>query len=238
MRFPYLFSFVMSRLLCLSLSFFLVCGLLEAADFEVSVSTTYFSRYLSEGRDDLEEGGLIGTEVAAAWHGFSAYTFWADALADEFGEFEAGVAYTRALGPVEVTVGCGLTDDLYGEPDDREIAVEVAGELPGGFVGAASWTNSFLEDGSAIELFLARPVELADGALVLEPSLLQIFDFGLASPDYDGPSNLEVALLTAWWVHERIAIVGSVHHSFAQEDVERDGGGDLSWFTVGVSASL
>ena len=66
--------------------------------------------------------------------------------------------------------------------------------------------------------------------------LTQTYDDGYASEDYNGPNRREAGVQLRWKVLPALDLHAGWQHSWAGEDVRRDGGDDLSWGQAGLTS--
>ena len=64
----------------------------------------------------------------------------------------------------------------------------------------------------------------------------QTYDDGYASEDYNGPNHREAGVQLRWKVLPALDLHAGWQHSWAGEDVRRDGGDDLSWGQAGLTS--
>jgi hypothetical protein len=73
---------------------------------------------------------------------------------------------------------------------------------------------------------------------MLEPYVLEGFDFGYASQEHDGPNNLQSGFDLSLGMTDAMNIVASFGHSWAYKDVQNDGLGDVSLGAIGLSTEF
>lgn len=122
--------------------------------------------------------------------------------------------------------------------DDDELFFELISELAAGFQLSLNTVYSLEAEGSFVEVALGYPLAFFDGRLVLEPYLREGFDFGYRTDAHDGLSNFQAGLEASYALDDRFNIVAFLAHSWAQEDVEREGLGDVSWGGIGLTAGF
>lgn len=88
-----------------------------------------------------------------------------------------------------------------------------------------------------MEAGLARGFELFSERFVLTPAAMYVWDFGYWTKAFDGPNHWQVQLDFAFALSEHWSMFGYYAHSFALEDIKREGlgDGDLDWWGVGLS---
>ena len=223
-----------------------LCGLIGASTAYTQTAsgpafdftTTWESKYVSEGRDNLEDGGILAFEAAAEWRGLTAGAWLAAGDSESYEELNLYAEYGFELGPVAAYAGHTRLEFLEDDESDNEISAGIAiTDIPY-VIPALDYTYSTEADGGFVELSFRSEAELLDGRLALEPYVLEGFDFGYASEEYDGPNNFQVGIDFGLEITDQISVIGSAAHSWAHGDVRRDGLGDVSWMSVGVSVGF
>lgn len=201
-------------------------------------AATWESKYVSEGRNNLPEGGISTISVGAAWQGMSARVWYAAAQSESYDELQGIIEYRFGVGPVETYASYTRLEFLDDGLSDNEF---VAGVVFGNIlniVPAAEYKYSTEAEGGYLEVSLRSEFNTAHGRLRLEPYVLEGFDFGYASAGHDGPNNFRLGVDFAWALTDRTSLVGSVAHSWAHQDVKNEQLGDESWVTIGFAAEF
>ncbi|MFO8027601.1 MAG: hypothetical protein R6U56_08045 [Opitutales bacterium] len=199
-------------------------------------TTTWESKYVENGRNELHEGGIFTMEAIAAYEGFSlgAWSVLADSV--DYKELQLTAAYAATLKGIELVGGWTHLEFDPDSADDDELFLEISPGSLAGFELSAALVYSFEADGSFLELRLGHPLAFFEERLTVEPYLQENFDFGYRTAAHDGLSNLEAGIDLSFALNERFNIVAFLAHSWAQEDVEREGLGDVSWAGFGLGA--
>ena len=202
------------------------------------IASTWESAYVTEGRDNLAEGGILTIDGSVAYEGFTAGVWFALGDRESYRELDLYVACGSALGPVDYSAS--LTHLRFPKSDESD--TEIGGGLS--FAGLDHVTPgidgrySTGGKGGFIELSLRGEVPVLQGRLTLKPYVLEGLDFGYASDAHDGPNHLQLGLEFDLPAGKGITVSGSLSRSWAQEDVDRDGLGGLTWGTLGLSAEF
>lgn len=201
-------------------------------------TTTWESKYVENGRNELEEGGIFTMEAIAAYEGFSlgAWSVLADSV--DYKELQLTADYGTTFVGIDLRGGWTHIEFDPDSADDDELFLEVATSRFAGFELSAALVYSFEADGSFLELRFGYPLPFFDQKLSVEPYLQENFDFGYRTAAHDGLSNFQVGLDVSYQLNDRFHIVAFLAHSRAQEDVDREGLGDVSWGGLGLSASF
>lgn len=196
------------------------------------------SKYVSEGRDNLEEGGLFSVDSSAEWSDLALGVWFAFGDSETYEELNLYIQYGVTFGPVEVYLGYARLEFTHNDESDNEIAAGIAIEGLPWLTPAIDYTYSTEAEGGFLELSLASEIVLLDERVVIVPYVLEGLDFGYASEDHDGANNLQVGMDLDMPITDNISIVGLVSYSWALRDVKKDELSDEAWVAVGLSSSL
>jgi hypothetical protein len=201
-------------------------------------TTTWESKYVENGRNELAKGGIFTMEAMAAYEGFrfGAWSVLADSV--DYKELQLTAAYGTTFAGIDLTGGWTHIEFDPDSADDDELFLEVASGHFAGFALSSALVYSFEADGSFLELRLGYPLAFFDQKLSVEPYLQENFDFGYRTAAHDGLSHFQAGLDVSFALNERFNIVAFLAHSWAQEDVRREGLGDVGWAGLGLSASF
>lgn len=230
----------MNRIGCLNGLFVLSALSLVATDegIEWSVATLWESRYVAEGRDELDEGGIVSTEVVAAWRGFEFGVWGALGDSKHYQQLDLTAAYGDEWLALAWLAGYTHLEFEPGSEDDDELFLELETSLPLELVVGVAGVYSFEAEGSFLEFGLSRTFSVFDERVSLSPYALYAFDFGYRTDAHDGPNHFQVGIECECAITERLALFAYAAHSFAEKDIEREGLDDVSWVGLGLSASF
>jgi len=196
------------------------------------------SRYVTEGRDNLKEGGIFSLETAVDLCGFALGAWAAVGDSEEYQEFNFFAEYHHRLGEFEMYAGYTRLEFYPDHESDNELSAGVSYQGIPYLIPATDYVHSTEAGGSFVEVSLRSELAFLEERLTVSPYILEGFDLGYATEEFDGPNNLQVGVEVSYSLLKWCDLIGYVAHSWAHEDVEREGLGDLSWGGVGVSASF
>lgn len=205
-----------------------------ALEPQINFESGWNSRYVAEGRDDGNGDSILYGTVAIVIDAVELGFTTIDGIG--FREYNAALAYScTLLDAVDSSIGAQWVS-LESDQDDYEYFWALSRGQAGFIVGFET-VYSHNQSGAFCALSIAYPLDFLEGQLSLEPHLIQGFDFGYRSDAFDGTNHLQGGLLCTWHFHEHLALNAHVNYSFAQSDVKRDGGKDLSWggFAIAVN---
>lgn len=213
-----------------------VPSIAQAESWDFSATTTWESKYVENGRNELEEGGIFTMEAIAAYESlsFGAWSVLGDSV--DYKELQLTAAYGLTFEGIDLTGGWTHLEFDPDSASDDELFLEISPGILAGFDLSAALVHSFEADGSFLELRLGHTLAFFEERLTVEPYLQENFDFGYRTAAHDGLSNLEAGVDLSFALNKCFNIVAFLAHSWAQEDVEREGLGDVSWAGFGLSA--
>ncbi|MGI9243665.1 MAG: hypothetical protein ACR2RV_22910 [Verrucomicrobiales bacterium] len=209
------------------------------ADSGLHLHGLWESRYVSEGRDNLDGGSLLSTfnEFSFgpltfapwfAWGPDSDYTELNLSLVAGFNlgdDFELYTAYTHLRSP---------SDNVH----DNEVAAGLIYTGLGWLDLGGDWYHSFDADGSFFELFATREFELSE-QLSMNSFALVGFNDGYIPDGHDGGNNVILGLDASWKMTRHLGVNTFASYNWAiDRDAARYPGdeslGDFFWGGVGV----
>ncbi len=186
----------------------------EELPFEVSLTAAWDSRYVTEGRDNLDGDSLFGTTFELGYAGFVVGAWYADSPESSYTELNLFAEYGFELGGFEFYAGYTHLRFLDDNEFDNEVGAGVSyGELPGGIVPAIDWYYSFEAEGWFAEASLSRDFEIGE-SFVLSPAVVFGFNQGYIADGHDGANHVAVLLSAAYALTENIEIGGYVAYTW------------------------
>jgi hypothetical protein len=210
------------------------------------VGATWESRYISEGRNNLDEGGLFtsvldaGTDLPVGELGLSSsYSSGYDV---DYTEINLGAGWTVPLGDFEATAGYTYLDFYSDDEDDHEISLDVAYtglDFLTPFVGGY---YSFESEGSFIEAGLSASCACRSN-LSLEPFALIGFNEGYVADGHDGANHVAAGVNASLALKENLSVDASLTYTAAIDKNEDRYADDASlenelYGSVGLVASF
>lgn len=202
------------------------------------VTTMWESKYVSQGRDNLDDGGIFSFEGTADWYGMTVGTWFATGDSEYYDELNFYIEYGLEFSLLDAYVGYTRLEYLKDNASDNEGYGGIAINNIPYVVPSLDYIYSTGASGGFLEFSFRSKVVLLDKQLTLEPYILEGFDFGYASEEYDGPNNLQVGIDFTFVLTNHFSIISSVAYSWAHEDVKKDNLGDVSWGKIGLSAEF
>lgn len=210
----------------------------EPASAVLDMTGRWHSRYVSEGRDNLDDGGLLSAAGVVDWRAWKAGGWFGAAVEEDYQELNLFVERGVSLGPVELSGRYTRLDFIADQRDDNELSVAAALSLPAALALGANYTYATEAEGGFLTVSLSAGAHALQGRLGITATLLQGFDYGYASESFDGANHRQAGIEAALGLGGRWRLVASVARSWALADVRRSGGEDQSWVTLGLGTTL
>ena len=193
----------------------------ESTETQYLIDLGWDSNYISEGRNNLDRGGIFWSTAAIQHDNLNVYATLGRGDSEHYIEWNLGVEYAIELTEhIETSIGYQRIES-YG--DERSSDNELFGSIS--YAGIAwlipsiSYTYSFAAGGYFVEASLHSSWELADD-LTLTPYVTQAFDFQYATEDHNGPNHFQFGIEAEYLLSPNIVLSGHVSHTVAQEDIK------------------
>ena len=145
---------------------------------ELSFSNSYDSKYVSEGRCNLANGGLSSFNADIALYWLNLNMWYGSGLEEDYRElqFSAGLAFDLS----DIGINFGLTDlsFLHDDSKDQEFYAELSYNKFNWVTPILVNVYSFEADGSFLEFLLEFNIPVTNDRFCLTPYLLEGFDLG------------------------------------------------------------
>lgn len=173
------------------------------------------SRYVSEGRDNLDGDGLLTATVELGYEGVTLGVWYAYSPPADYDELDSWLQYTHVFGDFEVSAAYTNLQFLSDGTYDNELGLGVEyGALPWNLSASALGYYSFDADGMFFELGLSGEYEIQPW-LTAGPYLLFGMNSGYISDGHDGANNVEIGLEGEIPLGDSFSIVGHISYNFA-----------------------
>jgi hypothetical protein len=202
------------------------------------------SHYISEGRDNLEEGGLFTTVMEAGASlpvgELGLMSSYGSGYDVDYTEINLGAGWTVPLGDVEVTAGYTYLDFHADDEDDHEVSLDLAYTGWGGVTPFAGGYYSFEAEGTFMEAGVASEYAPHE-RLVIEPYVLIGFNEGYVANGHDGANHIAVGASVSFALKENLNLGASLSYTAAidkdEETYEDDASlEDRVYGSVGLTA--
>lgn len=188
-------------------------GILSDVDFGVGVA--WSSRYVGEGRDNLNGDGLASTTIEAAYENFSLSVWYATSPDTDYRELNIKPAYTLEWNDWKARVFYKFRRFLSDEENVNEAGVDLSfSGIPAGFAAGVEGCYSFDTEGVFFATYINRECKVADW-LTLTPSALVGWNAGYAADGHDGANHCALSLEAIVPLKDGLELVGYIAQSWA-----------------------
>lgn len=194
---------------------------LESSETRYLFDLGWDSNYISEGRNNLENGGIYWSTVAIQKDNVNLYATVGRGDSQHYTEWNFGIEYGFNL-TENFAASLGYQRlEFYG--DERAFDNELFGSLEytavDWLVPSVNYTYSTQAAGYFVEVSLHSNWELLHG-LTISPYVTQGFDFQYTTEEYDGANHFQLGLEAEYLLSQNISLSGHIDRTFAQEDIK------------------
>ncbi|MFC2092336.1 hypothetical protein ACFLSV_00410 [Bacteroidota bacterium] len=202
--------------------------------YTISLGVLLESNYLTEGRDNLDNGGILSIESSFEIYGVTLTAWYANRYSENYHELDLSVEYGQIIDMFDFYAGYSRMEYISENESDNEIISGGAYNMLHWLIPGVDFVYSTAANGSFLELSLRSEFYLLKDRLIISPYLSEGIDFGYASEEYDGLNNFQLGLETSYSLKRNVMLLASIEHSFAGEDVQLERLGNISCFCLGV----
>ncbi len=183
------------------------------------------SKYISEGRDNFDNGGIYWATAAYQYNDLTFYASLGRGDSNAYIEWNIGVEYGFSLSDnLEAAVGYQRLQG-YGDNDcdDNELFASLTYTQWEWFTPSLAYTYSTEAAGYFVEASIHSSWPITP-KLTLTPYITQAFDFQYATEEHDGANHLQLGIEAAYELLPQFTLSGHISQTFAQEDIEQEAG--------------
>ncbi|BDM62804.1 hypothetical protein NFHSH190041_02560 [Shewanella sp. NFH-SH190041] len=225
-------------LLSTSLLTLLCAAPLAAQAADIEFTGRWDSRYLSEGVNNLEKGGIFWGEANVSQDGLNGYIKVGRGDSVKYTELNAGLNYTVDL-PVDFSTTLGYERveswaDERGHDNNLTAALDYNGIdwlTPEIYYSYATEAKGYY-----LQFSLTGNFQVNE-QFTLNPYVQEVVDFGAITESYNGPNNFELGINANYQLTSHISLGAVVSHSIAQTNLKRDAapGADMNQTYAGIN---
>lgn len=213
----------------------LATSLAQGSGLEGTFHSQWQSRYVTEGRDNLDSNPLVTAGVDLTLRDVTAGVWQGWANGSDYRENNLFVEYAPYVERWSPYLNVTYLQFHPQGPDDVETGAGFSAPIQPWLSLSLDGTWSKQASGAFYALTVHSQRELAPG-WTGKLYLTQTYDDGYASEGYNGPNHREAGVQLRWKVLPALDLHAGWQHSWAGEDVRRDGGDDLSWGQAGLTS--
>ncbi|MBT0585883.1 hypothetical protein [Alteromonas oceanisediminis] len=209
-----------------------------------SITLNYQSRYVTEGRDNLGDGGIawmIAELPTLPYDAAENLTFTAEygvATADsiDYDELIITAAYAGEVGQFSYRMGASRLEFLNDSVFDNELFVNVSTALTHGIRTTLEAIYSTEQDGTFVLFSNERPFAV-NRQFTVTPYIAIGFDYGYASKRYDGYNHISLGAATDFSITEKSTVNLSYQWDIRGSDIRNTvaDARDQHWLSLGYS---
>lgn len=197
----------------------------------VTLDLGWDSQYVSQGRNNLQDGGIYWLNTAVQQDNITVYALVGRGDSQAYTEWNIGLEYGFDVAEnLEANVGYQRIEGYSNTRcHDNELFAELAYTAEPWLVPSMSYVYSTEAAGYFVEVSLHSYWHVTD-QLSLTPYITQGFDFKYSTEEHDGRNNLQFGLEANYQLSSYMSIDGHISYSIAQGDIEQEAmaNGDMS----------
>lgn len=201
-----------------------VGGQEQGASPSGAIGMAWDSKYISEGRNNLEEGGLVSTFAVVEFEteagAFGVETWFGSSVDTPYTEFNVALSWAKTVGQIDLALGYSYLAFTQDDEDDHELSAEISSEVFGGLLPFLAAVYSVEADGSFFELGLTREWEITE-RLAISPYALIGFNQGYVADGHDGANHAATGLVASIALLENLHLDLSAVASFPLDKEEQ-----------------
>lgn len=195
-----------------------------AYPFDLGLSLLWESRYVSEGRDNLDGDGLASIEASAGYLGFELGAWAAESPDQDYTEYNYWIGYSYEWDALTLGVAYTYLDFETDDADDHEYSADLAYSFGDRFEFAFGAYYSDESDGAFYEMTLSKEFEFCDGLSILPFSSVGYND-GYIVDGHDGWNHLTLGLELSYAFLDQVSL-GAFLAGNIEIDSDKDRYGD------------
>ncbi|ABI40906.1 conserved hypothetical protein [Shewanella sp. MR-4] len=203
----------------------------STAEWAINLDLGWDSKYVSQGRNNLEHGGIYWMNASVEYGNLTTYALVGRGDSQAYTEWNIGLEYALHLSEdIEAHVGYQRIEGYSNSRcQDNELFAELAYNAVTWLVPSASYVYSTEAAGYFIELSLHSYWQLSE-RFILAPYITQGLDFKYRTEDHNGRNHLQFGLEANYDLADNMSLGGHISHSIAQADIEQEAtaNGDFS----------
>ncbi|WP_144211626.1 hypothetical protein [Shewanella donghaensis] len=215
-------KFSLLALSLLSISPF-ISSYANANDMAVALDLGWDSKYISEGRNNLDKGGIYWGGAALETGDLTTYAVVGRGDSTHYIEWNFGLEYSLHLhDDLETSIGYQRLE-FYGDEraHDNELFAEMAYTGVHWLIPSVAYTYATEAGGYFVEVSLHSPWHISERFLIT-PYVTQGFDFQYATEEHNGANHFQFGIEASYEVSSNFAINAHLSHSIAMDDIKEE----------------
>ena len=199
----------------------------KQAETQLVVDLGWDSKYVSEGRNNLDGGGITWGTVAVQHGDLNVYATGGRADIQDYTEWNFGLEYAIPLADtIEVSLGYQRLE-FYGDErcSDNELFASLTYQAKTWLIPSLSYTYSTEAGGYFVEASIHSPWQLSQ-SLTVTPYMTQAFDFQYVTEEHKGVNHFQFGIEAECLISDRLTLSGHFSHTLAQKDIKLEARAD------------
>ncbi|WP_285163739.1 hypothetical protein [Shewanella goraebulensis] len=195
----------------------------HAEDFEFDVGLGWDSKYISEGRNNLADGGVYLGGASVTSGDLTTYAAVVRGDTEHYTEWNFGLEYALHLHEdLETIVGYQRLE-FYGDErgHDNEFFAEIAYTGVNWLIPSIAYTYATEAGGYFVEVSLHSPWQLTEQFSVT-PYITQGFDFQYATEKHNGANHFQMGVEASYALSSNMTISAHFSHVIAMDDIKKE----------------
>ncbi|GAA0854182.1 hypothetical protein [Aliiglaciecola litoralis] len=192
----------------------------------------YDTKYVSEGRNNLTDGGIIWANLSSDIDEQISWTVAygiATASTVDYDELNVTISYANSHGTIDYYVDYTYLAFFEDDADDNEIGLGAAWQGLGAFTPFVDVVYSTESAGSFVQVGIQSQVQTTQ-ALSITPYLMLAYDFGYASDAHDGYNHTAIGVTSNYVINSEFSVSLFLEQTFGGTDVRVERGqSDQFW---------
>lgn len=212
------------------------CQSNEVLDF--SINPSWDSRYVTEGADNLDSGGLFSIDLTLSNNAFSFGLWLAKGDSEDYKEITLYAEYAFSISDLEGYLSLAhliLPNEASDEDRDNEIGFGLSYSSLHWLQPGIDYVWASEQKSGYIEFSLHSELIEDESRYQLMPYVLRSYDFGYVSDGYDGINHTEIGMALSALISTNTSLELGLHHSWAGQNLKRDDLDDESWIKMGLN---
>lgn len=195
----------------------------HAEDLSFGIALGWDSKYISEGRNNLESGGIYSGAAAVSTGDLTAYAAVIRGDSTHYIEYNWGLEYELHLHDnLETIIGYQRLE-FYGDEraNDNELFAEMTYTAVEWLVPSVAYTYSTQAGGYFVEVSLHSPWQLSE-RFTVTPYITQGFDFQYATEEHNGANHFQMGIEANYEISDNLALSAQFSHVIAMDDIKQE----------------
>lgn len=181
-------------------------------DMTLSIANTYISKYVTEGRNNLETGGLSSLNIGFSYKFIDLCLWYGNGVEEQYDEIQ--LSFGSSIYWNEFKAAFGLTDlsFLHNESKDKEIYLELCFDGLDLLTPFVANTYSFDSEGTFIEFGVEFSIPLRIKKVEINPFVFEGFDLGYVE-EIHGANNTQYGITINYLITDNFCVGANIVRS-------------------------